>query len=69
MRTTGRAIVINAAEITAGFIVLAAASIVPMSNFGLLTAVTLLVAALATLILMPAVVEFWQPPRPDGGDT
>ena len=37
MRTTGRAIVINAAEITAGFVVLAAASIVPMSNFGLLT--------------------------------
>jgi predicted RND superfamily exporter protein len=68
MRTTGRAIVINAAEITAGFVVLAAASIVPMSNFGLLTAVTLLVAALATLILMPAVVEFWQPIRPTGGD-
>ncbi len=67
MRTTGRAIIINAVEITAGFIVLAAASLVPMSNFGILTAVTLLVAALATLILMPAVVELWKPRRQTGG--
>ena len=63
MRTVGRSILINAAEITAGFVVLAGASIVPMSNFGLLTAETLLVAAVATLILMPAVVEWWEPPR------
>ena len=68
MRTTGRSIVINAVEITAGFVVLAGASIVPMSNFGLLTAETLLTAAVATLVLMPAIVEWWQPhpvPVPD----
>ncbi len=64
MRNTGRAIVINAAEITAGFVVLVSASIVPMSNFGLLTAETLLTAAVATLILMPAMVEWWTPTTP-----
>ncbi|MFT5430219.1 MAG: putative RND superfamily exporter protein, partial [Myxococcota bacterium] len=66
MRTTGRAIVINAAEITAGFVVLAWATIVPMSNFGLLVAQTLLVAAFATLVLMPALIGWWKPDRPDG---
>ncbi|MFT7624928.1 MAG: putative RND superfamily exporter protein, partial [Myxococcota bacterium] len=61
MRNTGRAIVINAVEITAGFVVLVGASIVPMSNFGLLTAETLLTAAVATLVLMPAMVHWWRP--------
>ncbi len=60
MRNTGRAIVINAAEITAGFVVLVAATIVPMSNFGLLTAETLLTAAVATLVLMPAMIGWWK---------
>ena len=63
MRTTGRAIVINAGEITGGFIVLAWASIAPMSRFGILTAETLLVAALATLVLLPALLTWWNPPR------
>ena len=61
MRNTGRAIVINAAEITAGFVVLVGATIVPMSNFGLLTAETLFTAAVATLVLMPAMVGWWKP--------
>ena len=65
MRNTGRAIVINAAEITAGFVVLVGATIVPMSNFGLLTAETLLVAAVATLLMMPALVEWWRPAKGD----
>lgn len=61
IQTTGRSILINAAEITGGFVVLAWASIVPMSRFGLLTAETLLVAAAATLILLPALLDWWQP--------
>ena len=61
MATTGRSISINAAEITAGFVILAWASIIPMSNFGLLTAQTLLVAALATLLLLPTVLDLWIP--------
>ena len=61
MRTTGRAIVINAAEITGAFGVLAWATIAPMSRFGLLIAETLLVAALATLVLLPPLLSFWSP--------
>ena len=61
MHTTGRSIVINAAEITAGFAVLMWASIAPMSRFGLLIAETLLVAALTTLILLPAMLSWWKP--------
>lgn len=69
MRTTGRSILINAAEITAGFVILAWATIVPMARFGLLTAETLLVAALATLVLLPALLDWWKPaegPSPPG---
>ena len=64
MATTGRSISINAAEITAGFIILAWATIIPMSRFGLLTAQTLLVAALATLVLLPTMLDLWIP-RPE----
>ncbi|PIE18406.1 MAG: hypothetical protein CSA66_04805 [Proteobacteria bacterium] len=63
MRTTGRSIVINAVEITGGFIVLAWATIAPLSRFGLLTAVTLSVAAAATLVLLPALLSGWHPPE------
>jgi predicted RND superfamily exporter protein len=61
MQTTGRSILINAAEITAGFVILAWATIVPMARFGILTAETLLVAALATLVLLPALLDWWKP--------
>ncbi len=64
MRTTGRRILINAGEVTLGFLVLIFASIAPMSRFGLLTAETLLVAALATLVLLPALLGLWKPTRP-----
>ncbi|MCA9515514.1 MAG: MMPL family transporter [Myxococcales bacterium] len=67
MRTSGLAIVINAAEITGGFVVLAWATIAPMSRFGLLIAETLLVAAIATLVLLPPLLSWWRAPeaRPD----
>lgn len=64
MRTSGLAIVINACEITGGFVVLAWATIAPMSRFGLLTAETLLVAAVATLVLMPPLLSWWRVPVP-----
>lgn len=57
MATTGRSIVVNAAEITAGFSVLACATISPMAKFGILTAETLLVAGTASLLLLPALLE------------
>jgi len=64
MLTTGRAILINATEITAGFIVLAWATIAPISRFGLLTAQMLLVAAVATLVLLPASLALWNQAMP-----
>ena len=60
MQSTGRAILINALEITAGFVVLAFATIVPVSRFGILIAVTLLVAAVASLVLLPALLTWWR---------
>jgi uncharacterized protein len=61
MATTGRSIVVNAAEITAGFSVLAFATISPMAKFGILTAETLFVAGTATLILLPALLDWLSP--------
>jgi len=58
MQSTGRAIIINALEITAGFGVLAFATIVPVSRFGILIAITLLVAAVASLVLLPALLTW-----------
>ena len=63
MATTGRSIVVNAAEITAGFSVLAFATIAPMAKFGILTAETLFVAGTATLILLPALLDLLSPAR------
>ncbi|MBT9557788.1 MAG: MMPL family transporter [Myxococcales bacterium] len=56
MRTTGRRVLINAVEVSLGFSVLGFATIVPMSRFGLLTAFTLAVAALVTLVVVPALL-------------
>jgi predicted RND superfamily exporter protein len=60
----GPAVAISAIEVTGGFGVLAFASIAPVARFGLLTAETLLVAALATLVLLPALLTWWNPRRP-----
>ncbi len=56
MRTTGRRVLINAIEVSLGFSVLGFATIVPMSRFGLLTAFTLAMAALVTLVVVPALL-------------
>jgi predicted RND superfamily exporter protein len=61
MRTSGRSILISAAEITAGFAVLAWATIAPVARFGVLTAATMLVAGLATVILLPGLLGWWKP--------
>jgi len=58
MQSTGRAILINALEITAGFGVLSFATIVPVSRFGILIAITLLVAAVASLVFLPALLSW-----------
>ena len=57
LQTTGWGIIINALEVTVGFGLLALGTVVPMQNFGLLTALAMMVSALATLGLIPLLVR------------
>ena len=61
MQATGWGIVINALEVAIGFGLLALGSIVPMRNVGLLTALAMVVSALATLILIPSLLRWFGP--------
>ncbi len=54
-RVVGPAILFNAVEVASGFAVMIAADTVPLSRFGLLVMTAMLVAALATFTLLPAV--------------
>jgi predicted RND superfamily exporter protein len=69
MKATGWGIVVNALEVAIGFALLALGNIVPMRNVGLLTAAAMLVSALATLILVPALLRWLGPIHPTGSTT
>jgi len=56
LRSSGRAIILNAATVTFGFLVFLGGSLVPLRNFGLLVAITMVVSALAALTLLPALM-------------
>jgi predicted RND superfamily exporter protein len=55
---TGWGIVINALEVSVGFGLLMLGTIVPMQNFGMLTALAMLVSATASLLLRPMLVRW-----------
>lgn len=55
-RTSGTAVAINAVSVAAGFITLLFASLVPMQHFGWMTAMTMIVSALAALLIVPVIV-------------
>jgi predicted RND superfamily exporter protein len=57
LTATGWGIVINALEVAVGFGILVLGTIVPMQNFGMLTAFAMLVSAAATLLLVPSLVR------------
>ncbi len=57
-RTVGPAVVFNAVEVASGFAVLIMADTVPLSRFGLLVMTAMLVAALATFTVLPALDGF-----------
>ncbi|MFH1436703.1 MAG: MMPL family transporter [Pseudomonadota bacterium] len=57
MKTTGRAIALNAFEVMAGFGILLFAVIIPVRKAGGLIATTLFIAAAATLFLMPILIK------------
>ncbi|MCA9520953.1 MAG: MMPL family transporter [Myxococcales bacterium] len=61
MATTGRAIVFNAVTVTVGFSILIFASIVPIIKLGGLTAETMFMSALLTLVLIPLVFHLFEP--------
>lgn len=52
--TVGPGIASNALQVGAGFAVLALSDVVPMQRFGLLVAVTMVLSAMATFMLLPA---------------
>ncbi len=56
LRTTGRAILINAASVALGFIVLLFARLVPLKHFGWLTATTMVFSAAGAITFLPAVL-------------
>lgn len=56
IRFSGRAILINMSSVTLGFAMLLFSRLVPLQRFGLLLAVTMITASLATLTLLPLVL-------------
>lgn len=54
--TTGRAIVCNAGAVVLGFVILLCSSFPPLRYFGSLVTVTMLVASIGSLTLLPALV-------------
>jgi predicted RND superfamily exporter protein len=57
LQTTGWGIIINALEVTVGFGLLALGTVVPMQNFGLLTALAMILSAIGTLALTPLLMK------------
>ncbi|MFH0757810.1 MAG: MMPL family transporter [Bacteroidota bacterium] len=54
--TKGKAVVINLASVAAGFLVLMFAQILPIQNFGLLIAISMIGSGLGALTLLPAIL-------------
>ncbi|OIP42548.1 MAG: hypothetical protein AUK47_04110 [Deltaproteobacteria bacterium CG2_30_63_29] len=61
LSATGWGIVVNALEVSAGLSLLAFGTIIPMRNFGLLTASAMLISAITTLLLVPALIRSLRP--------
>ena len=61
MRTTGRAIVINAASVTIGFSGLLFSRFIPIQQMGILFCVSMVFAGLSSLTVLPMVLNRWQP--------
>lgn len=61
LATTGRAVIINATSVAAGFLVLLASEIIPLRQFGVLVAVTMVASSLAALVILPAIYFTFRP--------
>lgn len=56
LRTTGKAIIINAFSVMLGFLTLLLGSIVPMQRFGWLIALTMVISATASITFLPSLL-------------
>ncbi len=54
--TSGKAIIINVSSVAAGFLVLLFSQLVPLQNFGLLVAISMISSGLGSLTLLPVVL-------------
>ncbi|MBE0432681.1 RND family transporter [candidate division WOR-3 bacterium] len=61
LQTTGRAISINVIAVTAGFLVLLLANLVPLQRFGILVAITMLASGYGALLMLPAIIILTKP--------
>ncbi len=57
LKISGRAVIINAMSVSAGFIVLILSNLVPLQNFGTIVPITLLSSALAAITLLPIIIR------------
>jgi predicted RND superfamily exporter protein len=60
-RTTGKAIFINALSVAAGFLGLLISRFVPIQQLGILFSVSMFFACMASLIVLPMVLEYFKP--------
>ncbi|HUU00293.1 MAG TPA: MMPL family transporter [Myxococcota bacterium] len=67
MRTAGRAIMINALTVAGGQLVFLAGQMVPLKTFGVLLALAMLISALTSVIVMPAILMLAKPRFIAGG--
>ena len=58
LETTGRAILINALSVAAGFIILIFAQLIPIRQFGWLTAGTMFFSAVGAMTFLPALILY-----------
>ncbi|MDY6970616.1 MAG: MMPL family transporter, partial [Spirochaetota bacterium] len=56
LRTSGKAIIINVATVTAGFIVFVLATLVPTQRFGVLISLTMIAAGFCSITLLPSII-------------
>jgi uncharacterized protein len=59
IHNTGRALVFNAIAVAAGFMILAFSNFMPIMNVGWLVAATMILSAMVTLILIPALISMF----------
>ena len=57
MNTTGRAVVINAFSVGAGFFILVFATLIPLRRFGTMIALSMFIATIGALLLLPSFIK------------